>query len=255
MDAAVATEALKLRRSPVARTAWPAVVLGAPALSAGFIAVARAGGDGQLAVKVAAMLPDMGWIGYLGMIGQISTVAMLLAGGIVTAWCFGREFADGTVVGLFAIAVSRRRLAAAKFAVMLGWSLSACGATVLLGVAVGLLLGLGPLGSDALGGVAMDLVAAMLMALLALPLAWVASARRGYLPAVGALLLVVIVTQLVTVVGAGAWFPYAAPGLWVGMGGAESAAAVGPVQLLLAIPLCAAGIWATTAWWARAQLT
>ena len=86
MDAAVATEALKLRRSPVARTAWLAVVLGAPALSAGFIAVARAGGDGQLAVKVAAMLPDMGWIGYLGMIGQISTVAMLLAGGIVTAW-------------------------------------------------------------------------------------------------------------------------------------------------------------------------
>ena len=80
MDAAVATEALKLRRSPVARTAWLAVVLGAPALSAGFIAVARAGGDGQLAVKVAAMLPDMGWIGYLGMIGQISTVAMLPGG-------------------------------------------------------------------------------------------------------------------------------------------------------------------------------
>lgn len=42
----------------------------------------------------------------------------------------------------------------------------------------------------------MDLAAGTLMAALALPLAWVASARRGYLPAVAALLLIVVATHL-----------------------------------------------------------
>ncbi len=93
------------------------------------------------------------------------------------------------------------------------------------------------------------------MAALALPLAWVASARRGYLPAVGALLLIVVATQIIAGHGAGAGFPYAAPALWLGMGGPEAAATIGPTHLLLALPVSAAGIWATTAWWNRAQLT
>ena len=109
MDAALATEALKLRRSPVARTGWLAVVLGVPALTAALTAAARAGGDSQLAVKAAAMLTGTGLAGYLGIVGQVTTVAMLVTTGIVTAWCFGREFVDGTVAGLFAATVSRRR--------------------------------------------------------------------------------------------------------------------------------------------------
>jgi len=255
VDAAVATEALKLRRSPVARTGWLAVVLGVPALTAALTAAARAGGDSQLAVKAAAMLTGTGLAGYLGVVGQVTTVAMLVTTGIVTAWCFGREFVDGTVAGLFAATVSRRRIAAAKFAVMILWSLTACAATVLVALLAGALLGLGPPTTDAWRAAGTDLAAGTLMAALALPLAWVASARRGYLPAVGALLLIVVATQIITGLGAGAWFPYAAPALWLGMGGPVAAATIGPTQLLLAIPVSAAGIWATTAWWNRAQLT
>ena len=87
MDAALATEALKLRRSPVARTGWLTVVLGVPALTAALTAAARAGGDSQLAVKAAAMLTGTGLAGYLGVVGQVTTVAMLVTTGIVTAWC------------------------------------------------------------------------------------------------------------------------------------------------------------------------
>lgn len=255
MDAAVGTEALKLWRSPVARTGWLAIVIGVPAMTAALTALARAGGDSQLAVKAAAMLPDLGWIGYLSVVGQVSSVAVMVTVGIVTSWCFGREFVDGTIGGLFAVAVTRRRIAVAKFVVLLVWSVAACLATVGLAVGAGLLLGLGAPGADALQVAGMDLAAGTLMAGLALPLAWVASARRGYLPAVGALLLIVVITQVVTGAGAGAWFPYAAPGLWLGMGGPELAATVGAAQLLLAVPVSAAGIWVTTRWWARAQLT
>ena len=162
MDAAIATEALKLRRSPVARTGWLAVVLGVPALTAALTAAARAGGDSQLAVKAAAMLTGTGLAGYLGIVGQVSTVAMLVTTGIVTAWCFGREFVDGTVAGLFAATVSRRRIAAAKFVVMIGWSLTACAATVLLALLAGALLGLGPPTGDAWRATGMDLAAGTL---------------------------------------------------------------------------------------------
>jgi ABC-2 type transport system permease protein len=38
------------------------------------------------------------------------------------------------------------------------------------------------------------------------------------------------VTQLVTATGAGAWFPYAAPALWMAMGGAAAAGEVSMLQ-------------------------
>ena len=49
-----------------------------------------------------------------------------------------------------------------------------------------------------------------------------------------ALLLIVFATEIVTALGAGGWIPCAAPAPWVGMGGPEAAATIGPTQLLLA---------------------
>ncbi|HEY5116754.1 MAG TPA: ABC transporter ATP-binding protein, partial [Nakamurella sp.] len=69
---------------------------------------------------------------------------------------------------------------------------------VLMALLAGALLGLGPPTGDAWRAAGMDLAAGALIAALALPLAWVASARRGYLPAVAALLLIVVATQLIT---------------------------------------------------------
>jgi ABC-2 type transport system permease protein len=53
---------------------------------------------------------------------------------------------------------------------------------------------------------------------------------------------VVIVTQLVTAVGGG-WFPYAAPALWMGMGGVAAAQEVSAIQLLLLLPVAAGPSW------------
>jgi ABC-2 type transport system permease protein len=63
----------------------------------------------------------------------------------------------------------------------------------------------------------------------------------------------VVVTQLVTAVGAGAWFPYAAPALWMGMGGAAAASQVSTIQLLLPLPVAALAVVATLSWWRRAE--
>ena len=60
-------------------------------------------------------------------------------------------------------------------------------------------------------------VAWLLGAALAVPMALVSIWRRGDLPGLVALLALVVVTQIITANGAGAWFPCAAPALWMGM--------------------------------------
>lgn len=254
MSAAWEVESLKLRRSPVARTAGAALVLGACAIAAGFTAVGLAGGDSLMALKVRPMLRGTGWEAYLGILAQILSVGTLLAVGIVLAWTVGREFTDGTIACLQSLPTPLTAIVRAKLATVLVWAGACALAAVVLALPLGLAIGLGPPDGAAVRGAAQALAVALLVTLMTLPLAWVASVRRGYLPAVGALLGVVVVTQIATVAGAGAWFPWAAPGLWAGMGGAEAAGAVTPVQLLLAVPLGLIGAAATVRWWSTAEV-
>lgn len=250
--AALAVEALKLRRATVVRVAAAVLVLACPVLAA--LMTRAAGGDSQFGVKAAALITRPGWPGYLDVVGQILTVAVLLTGGVVTSWVFGREFVQGTVTGLFAVATPRWQIAVAKLATTLMSLALVCVAAVAVAVALGPIVGLGSPDGSAWIAAARVLVAALLMAFLTTPLAWVASALRGYLPAIGALLGLVVVTQIVTAAGAGAWFPYAAPSLWLGMGGPEAAAAVTATHLFAAVPVSVLGASAATWWWNCAEL-
>ena len=64
---------------------------------------------------------------------------------------------------------------------------------------------------------------------------------------------VVVVTQILTAIGAGAWFPFAAPALWMGMGGVAAASQVSIIQLLLPLLVAAMAVLATLSWWRRAE--
>ena len=255
MRAAVKVEWLKLRRSRISWLTAAIVGVGVPALTAGFVAAATRGPqDAPLAIKVNAMLIGVGWTAYLGLLAQVLSVAMLLGVGIPVAWCFGREFTDHTITGLYALPTSRVTIAAAKCTVLLGWSIALSVLTLAIGLALAPLAGLPTLSADALEPAAKVLVVGVNGALLAYPLAFLASAARGYLPAVAGLILIVVVTQILTVIGVGAWFPYAATSLWAGMGGPAAAAAIAPHHLIL-IPLTAAvGVAATLWWWHRMQV-
>ena len=102
---------------------------------------------------------------------------------------------------------------------MLVWaSTTAVGcAAVMLGL--GGLLGLA--GATPWPGLDRALVGMALTALLALPFALVATIGRSALGGVGAVIGVIVVTQILTVVATGPWFPYSAPSLWLGMGGPD----------------------------------
>ena len=256
MRAALAVELLKMRRSRVVAVATTILSLLMPVLAAGFMVAYIAGGDSQLTAKVSTMVTGSAWSDYLGLMGQLLSVGALLAVGVVVCWVFGREYSDGTIGSLYALPVSRTRIAWAKGLLVLGWGLAASVLAAVIAVPIGLVIGLdGPAGvGDIARAVAIPATVAVLTTLLALPLALVASVGRGYLPGVGALLGIVVLTQIVTIVGAGAWFPWAAPGLWSGMGGADLASTVTPIQLTLPVLVGGLGLWATATWWQRAEV-
>jgi ABC-2 type transport system permease protein len=198
------------------------------------------------------MITDLSLAGLLATAGQVLSVAILMVVGIAASWSFGREFVDDALPALFAIATPRSSVAAAKFVVLAGWALLTVVSTVILTVVGGLLLELA-LDAAAVETASRVAAAGLLGAVLAAPMALVSSWRRGYLPGIVALMALVVVTQLVTAVGAGAWFPYAAPALWMGMGGPAAASKVSMIQLLLPLPVAALAVVATLTWWQRAE--
>ncbi|WP_435737181.1 ABC transporter permease [Cellulosimicrobium sp. PMB13] len=250
-SAALGAELLQLVRSTVVRVATAVLVLVVPLLAVGFAAAAEHGGDSTLALKVRPMVPGTGWDAVTGLSGQVLAVAALLATGFVVSWSFGRELTDGTVEPLLMGRASRAELASAKLLAVVSWAVVAC----LASVAAALVLGAAtsPGAGTPWPGAARAALGGVLVALTALPFGLVATWGRGALAGVGGVLGVVVVTQVVTLTGAGPWFPWAVPGLWLGMGGAG--VTVSAVQLATA-PLVAAAAWLATAWWwDRAELT
>jgi ABC-2 type transport system permease protein len=252
MNAALEFELLKARRAGVFRWGALVVAVGVPALCTAFFELVRLGGDSPSAAKAATMITELSLAGLLGTAGQVLSVAIVMTVGIAASWSFGREFVDDALPALFAIATPRPSIAAAKFVVLAGWAFLTVAATVILTVISGLLIGL-DMDPAVLQMASRAAAVGLLSAALAAPMALISSWRRGYLPGFVALVAVVVVTQLVTAVGAGAWFPYAAPALWMGMGGAAAASEVSVIQLLLPLPVAALAVLATLSWWRRAE--
>ncbi|GAA1477613.1 ABC transporter permease [Nocardioides aestuarii] len=253
MSAAYAVEALKLRRSRVVLVATVALALVPAGMARAFLAAAEQGGNDPASLKAQAMLPGPGWAGYLGGLVQIYATAGVVGVGIVVGWCFGREYADRTVVSLYASATPREDVARAKLVLLTAWATAVGVLVVAVALVVGVVTGLGVPDGEAARAVGRVALLAVLSGLLALPVALAASRGRGYLPAVGGLLVLVVVAQVATVAGAGGWWPWSAPAVWAM--GPEAGMPEVPVSRLLLVPLVAlVGAVATERWWRRAEV-
>ena len=253
MSAAYAVEALKLRRSRVVAVATLSLLLVPALLARAFLIAAQRGGADPMSAKASLLLPGLGWAGYLGGLIQIYATAGVVGSGIVVGWCFGREYADRTVVSLYASATPRTSVAWAKLVLLAAWSIAlgsgVAAAAALIGIASGLGL------PDAADGRVLGRLAvlAVLSGLLALPVALTASIGLGYLPAVGGLMVLVVAAQVAMVAGAGTWWPWSVAAVWA-MGTDAGMEPVAPGWLTL-VPLVAAlGASVTVAWWQRAEV-
>ncbi|WP_300081948.1 ABC transporter permease [Propioniciclava sp.] len=238
----------KMRRSNVVRIASLIVMIFPPLLAAAGVVALRADLEGAFAAKASVLVRGEGWEAYLGLAAQVLSVAALLGIGFVCAWSFGREFEENTIVNLFGLPIRRGELALAKGLALVAWvialSLFAAVLVVLVGFAV-------RPGTGSLAGAWLPFVVSVLTGFNVLPVAWVATARRSYLPAVAVLLGLVVAVQLLMAVGVGAWFPWSVPGLLAGF---SPTLRPNVVQCLLPLLVGALSVWAVVRAWDRLEL-
>lgn len=248
MRAAIHAEATKLAASLVGRIATVAVVAGIVVLSSGMLAAARVGNLAVIAKLGPDGTPD--WHGFLAAATQITAAGGLAGFAIVLGWMFGREFADHAINGLFALPVSRRTIAGAKFLTFAVWGvLVSVTLPLVLGV-TGIVLGLGVPGPPEVAGLARLVVLGLTALVLCTPVAWAATLGRSVLAGVGVAIALIVVAQVSVLAGAGGWMPLAAPALWAMTAG--GAASIG--QVLLVVPFGLIWVVLTLESWRRLQL-
>ncbi len=246
---AIAVEARKTRSARVVLSTTVLLVAGVAALAATTSAAARSG-DAQLLAKLGPVAAQGGWLGLLNTAQQITAAAGLLAFGVVLSWSFGREFADGTITGLFALPIPRPTIALAKLVVYLVWTMMVAVGLAMVVVVVGTASGLGLPDGAAWSHLGRLVALAAMTAMLAVPAAWAATLGRGLLPGIATTVAIMAVSQIIVVAGgAGGWFPFAAPALWAITPGTVSAA-----QLALAATAPVGFGLLTHLTWGRLQL-
>ena len=247
MRAALAVEWLKLRRSRVIVSTTVIVVLAPSLLAAAFAVAAGIPGTDPMTIKARAMLPGPGWEGFVSALGQVVAAGGLLGMGIGVAWCFGREYADRTIVSFYASATPRGTVAMAKLILLTLWTFAIAAVLGPVAVLVGFTTGFGAPDTDTLIALGRVVVLAALTGLLSLTVSLFATIGRGYLTAIGALIGLIVAAQIAVLAGAGAWFPLSSPALWAA--NVPTMPSVSIIQLSLVPIMSLAVASVTVIWW------
>ncbi len=189
------------------------------------------------------------WQTYLGMYGQLIAAGGFFLFVLVISWVFGREFSDKTIKDLLAVPTPRSAILLAKFCVVGIW----CGWLTLVILLSGLVLGavirLPGASSEVISSGALQvLVTALLTMLVVLPFGFFASIGRGFLLPLGAAVLTLMAANLAVVLGFGAVFPWALPGLF-----SMDRSALTPLSYWIGFATGLGSILATWLWWKYAD--
>jgi ABC-2 type transport system permease protein len=258
LGAALWAEQLKARRARMPLLTLAGLAL-APLMGALFMKILLdptwAARFGLLTAKAQVSAAHGDWPTYFGLLAQALAVGGSIIFGLVVIWLFGREYSDHTAKDLLALPTPRATIVASKLLLATIWCAVLTLWVYLLGLALGALIGLPGWTADGwIHATAVYAETAALAIVLMLPLAWAASVGRGYLPAMGVMILLFFFSQVVSALGLGPWFPWAAPALLSGAAGPE-AQRLGVGTYLLVVAVVVAGIAGAIAWWRVADQT
>ena len=247
-------ETLKARRSPVSLV----TLLGSlmiPAVGAFFMLIAenpeKAKSLGIISAKAQLLGVEVSWGFYYSFLLQAVAVGGIILFSFISAWVFGREYINKTQKDLLALPTSRTTIVTAKLLVISVWSLTI--ALLMLGGAIllGWLIKLPGWSTQLLIDNGLRVLAAAAMAvLLAWVVAWVANLTRSYFSPIGLLVFAVAFGQIASVLGWGAYFPWAIPAIY---SNPSSAVELGPVSFAIVIVTGLVGVAGTLAWWRYAD--
>jgi ABC-2 type transport system permease protein len=251
-------EILKLRRSRVPLF----TVLGfsmAPLMGGLFMIILKdpeaARSMGLISAKAQLTAGTADWPTFFSILSQAVAVGGAILFSIVTAWAFGREFADRTVKELLALPTSREAIVAAKFVVVAAWTLILSLLVFLIGLIVGSLVVIPGWSPELLWGASIDVLGAAALTIALLPfVALLASIGRGYMPPIGWTVLTVALAQIMAITGWGDWFPWSVPALFSGAAGPRENL-IGYHSYIVVILASVLGLMATFYWWRAADQT
>lgn len=208
---------------------------------------------GLISTKAQLMAGTADWPTFLGLLAQAAAVGGLILFGFIGSWVFGREYSDRTVKDLLALPTPRFIIVLAKFIIVITWSALLIGIIYLIGLGVGAAVGL-PAAPAAVfwQGTWMVMITSGLTILLVTPVAFFASAGRGYLPPMGFAILTVILAQIIAAAGWGEYFPWSVPALNAGLAG-PAYAQLGVLSYLIVVLTSLLGTIATFGWWTFAD--
>ncbi len=210
---------------------------------------------GIISAKAQIIAGSADWHTYLGFLAQATAVGGIILFGLIATWVFGREYADRTVNDLLALPTPRYAIVLAKFVVILLWSAGLTAVVYVIGLGVGFAVGLPPASAERWWQGTMTLVvSALLTAWVSTPIAFCATAGRGYLFPMGVTILVLIMAQLIAAAGWGEYFPWSVPALRAGLAGAQLSSLEMLSYVIVALTSLA-GIIATVVWWELADHT
>lgn len=199
---------------------------------------------GLVAAKAQLTAGAADWPTYLQLSGFLFVGGVLVMG-VMQAFLFGREYAEGTAKNLLTLPLGRTSIVAAKLLVSAVWFSVLAALLCAEVLALGFLLDLPGFSAPLLAaGLLRALRLAAQVLLLSTVPAWMAVAGRGYLAPLGFSILLLLLGDLFAHTGWGPWIPWSILFLSAGAGGAE-APLPGTGSLLVLIGVFAAGFAAT----------
>lgn len=242
------TELLKLRRSKITWLTWLAFSI-APIVGGLFMWILkepdRARELGLLGAKAQFAGRAADWPSFTAALVQMTSVGGMVLTAVITAYVFGREYADGTAKNMLALPVRRESFVIAKLLVVALWFAVLVAAILVEAMAIGLALDLPGFSPGLLGRTARDAaLSAAMCFLLVPPVAWIATLGRGYLPPLGFAIVTFVLGNVFAATGWGKWFPYSIVPLYTGIAGPR-VGLLEPGSYVVVLLLFAAGIAAT----------
>lgn len=255
---AVSTEFLKARRSKVPWSIAAGFSL-APIVGGLFMVILkdpeRARQLGLLGAKAQLTTGVADWPTFTGLLAQAVAVGGGVLFAFLTAWLFGREFADRTIRVLLAIPTPRWSIVMAKSVVVAAWCGVISAWVITLGFGIGLMIELPGWSVDmALHAIGTIVLTSLLTTFLQTNTAFFAGVGRGYIPPLAWAFLTIFVAQVSAVLGWGAWVPWAVPALVSGATGPDGDVATAVSFALVALTALV-GLAATVVWWECADQT
>ena len=178
---------------------------------------------GLMATKAQLTVGTADWPTYFSLLAVVLSFGTIVIG-IIEAFVFGREYAEGTAKNMLTLPIGRTTFVAAKIIVSAVWY--SCIVVVVYGLAVllGFLVGI-PGYEPVLLERSIKLSVRILFEtiLLSSVPAWIAVAGRGYLAPIGfTIFSSVVLGQIFVQTGWGRWFPWSIVFLTAGAGGPET---------------------------------